>query len=122
MHTNAPMTFTRTTRSNQSRGSAASEVRGISFISAALLTRMSTPPNRPTACSAIDRAASGSVMSTCTPIAWCPSAASLAAACSACSASRSASTTAAPGLGERPAVHLADPAGATRHDGDLALQ
>ena len=41
----APLTFTAITRSHQSRRSRASGLYGIWLISAALLTRMSIPPN-----------------------------------------------------------------------------
>ena len=54
---------------------------GISFMSAALFTRMSTPPNSSVAACTIAAAASGSVMSTRTPIAsrpWAVSSAALA--------------------------------------------
>jgi hypothetical protein len=95
-HNIAPSTFTRITRSNHSGVSSSRSAVGISVINAALFTRMSTPPNVLTACSAIASVDAGSVMSTVTPLAGSPSAASAAAAASAASPRRSARTTEAP--------------------------
>ena len=63
-HTSAPITLTFITRSHQSSGNVRIDALGISFMSAALLTRMSMPPNVSIASCAIAAAASGSVMST----------------------------------------------------------
>src|SRR3954451_7426643 len=95
-HTSAPITLTFITRSHQSSGRVRIDPIGISFINAALLMRMSTPPNSSLARCTIAAAASSSVMSTGTPIAWRPCDRNSWACCSARSPLRSASTTAAP--------------------------
>ena len=122
VHTSAPMTFTRTTRSNQSSGSVASDVRGISFISAALLTRMSIPPKRSTAPVGHRprRLRIGDVDTD--PDRRVAVSRQLRRGVIGLLAFQIGEHDRGADLGERPAVHLADPAGATRDDGDLAVQ
>ena len=102
-HTTAPITFTRITRSNHSVGRSIRLDAGSSVMSAALFTRMSIPPNRSTTCATMAVADTGSVTSSCTPIAAKPSASSSAAAATAASPSRSANAT------EPPASAIARP-------------
>ena len=94
---NGPRRLTLITRSHSAVGMSARPKRGRSVMIAALLIRMSTPPNASVAAAAIACADSARVTSTATPIALAPLLdASSSAARSAASALTSASTTAAP--------------------------
>ena len=121
-HTSAPITLTFITRSHQSSGRVRSDPIGISFINAALLTRMSTPPNSSVAaCTiAVGGVGVGDVDRHADRVA--PLGAQLCGVLLGPLAVEIGEHHLRPGGGEAPAVLLAAAAGAPGDDRDLAVQ